>query len=106
MMRAFNHELSSERIRFGICWRPLEYCYSKVPTIFRVICKLHHNMCMDRWMINNPGGARLGILTSNDCMQFSDDSYLWETFDISVGLDDVFEQPTMQAVCTLHETFP
>jgi len=57
-------------------------------------------------MINNPGGARLGILTSNDCMQFSDDSYLWETFDISVGLDDVFEQPTMQAVCTLHETFP
>jgi hypothetical protein len=107
-MRAFNHELSSERItiervlgmmvrRFGILWRPLEYHVNKVPTIFRVICKLH-NMCMDRWMMNNPAGARLGKLTDGDCMPFSDDSNLWDTFDIRVGLDEVFEQPTDEAV--------
>jgi hypothetical protein len=82
LMRAFNHELSSERItiervigmmvrRFGICWRPIEYHHTKVPTIFRVICKLH-NICMDRWMMNNP--------------------------DITVGLDDVFEQPSDEDV--------
>ena len=108
MMRAFNHELSSERItiervigmivrRFGILWRPLEYDYSKIPTIFRVLCKLH-NICMDRWMINNPEQARLGKFSSADGIEFSDDSNLWSTFDITVGLDDVFEQPTDEAV--------
>jgi hypothetical protein len=44
-MRAFNHELSSERItiervlgmivrRFGMLWRPIEYSLVKVPPIF------------------------------------------------------------------------
>ena len=108
LMRAFNHELSSERItiervigmmvrRFGICWRPIEYHHTKVPTIFRVICKLH-NICMDRWMMNNPAGARLGKFASVDSMQFSDDSHLFDTFDITVGLDDVFEQPSDEDV--------
>jgi len=108
LMRAFNHELSSERItiervigmmvrRFGICWRPIEYHHTKVPTIFRVICKLH-NICMDRWMMNNPAGARLGKFASVDSMQFSDDSHLFDTFAITVGLDDVFEQPSDEDV--------
>ncbi len=63
-MRVLNHELSSERITIervlgmlvrwsGMLWRPLEYNLAKVPTIFRVMCKLH-NLCMDRWMMNNP----------------------------------------------------
>jgi DDE superfamily endonuclease len=52
-MRAFNHELSSERItvdhvlgilvrRFGTLWKPIEIDMIKVPTIFRVLCKLHN----------------------------------------------------------------
>jgi hypothetical protein len=105
-MRAYNHELSSERItiervlgmvvrRFGMLWRPIEYNLAKVPTIFRVMCKLH-NLCMDRWMIDNPAGARLGNYPSS--MPFSSDSNLWHTFDISVGLDDVFEQPTDEVI--------
>jgi hypothetical protein len=72
MMRAFNHELSSERItiervigmivrRFGIFWRQLEYHYSTIPTIFHVLCKLH-NICMDRLMINNREQARFLLL--------------------------------------------
>ena len=83
--------------RFGILWRPLEYHYSKIPTIFRVLCKLH-NICMDRWMINNPELARLGSFHSADSMEFSNDSNLWSSFDVTVGLDDVFEQPTDEAV--------
>jgi hypothetical protein len=55
-------------------------------------------MCMDRWMINNPAGACFGKFTNGDCMPFSDDSNLWNTFDIHVGLDDMFEQPTDEAV--------
>jgi len=105
-MRAFNHELSSERItierilgmvvrRFGILWRPMEYHVSNVPTIFRVICKLH-NMCMDCWMLNHPARACLGNFP--DTLPFSNDLNLWETFDIQVGLDDVFEQQTDEAV--------
>ena len=108
MMRAFNHELSSERItiervigmivrRFGILWRPLEYHYSKIPTIFRVLCKLH-NICMDHWMINNSELACLGNFHSVDSMEFSNDSNLRSSFDVTVGLDDVFEQPTDEAV--------
>jgi hypothetical protein len=99
-MRAFNHELSSKRItiervlgmlvrRFGMLWRPLEYNLAKVPTIIRVMCKLH-NLCMDRWMMNNPSGACLGNYPSSEL--FSSDRNLWDSFDITVGLDDVFEQ--------------
>jgi len=50
-MRGFNHELSSERIMverclgmmarcFGILWQAMEFSLEKVPTIFRVLCKL------------------------------------------------------------------
>jgi len=53
---------------------------------------------MDRWMINNPEQARLGKFSSADGIEFSDDSNLWSTFDITVGLDDVFEQPTDEAI--------
>ncbi len=49
-------------------------------------------------MINNHAGARLGKFTDADCMPFSDDSNLWDTFDICVGLDDVFEQPIDERV--------
>jgi hypothetical protein len=76
-------------------WRPIEYHITKVPTIFRVICKLH-NLCMDRWMIDNPAAARLGNYPGST--PFSNDSNLWSTFDISIGLDDVFEQPTDEVI--------
>ena len=46
---------------------------------------------MDRWMINNPATAQLGKYPGST--PFSDDLNLWESFDITVGLDDVFEQP-------------
>jgi len=102
-MRAFNHELSSERItvervlgmlvrRFGILWKPIEYHINKVPTIFRVLCKLH-NICMDRWLLNNPTDARLGRYSCTKSPSFSNYDYLWSNFDTSVGLDDSFEQP-------------
>jgi hypothetical protein len=101
-MRAFNHELSSERITiervlgmivryFGMLWQPIEYSLVKVPTIFQAMCKLH-NLCMDCWMMNNPTSALLGNYPGSS--SFSGDTNLWESFDISVGLDDVFEQPT------------
>jgi hypothetical protein len=101
-MRAFNHELSSERItikrvlgmivrHFGMLWWPIEYSLVKVPTIFQAMCKLH-NLCMDCWMMNNPTSAQLGNYPGSS--PFSGDTNLWESFDISVGLDDVFEQPT------------
>ena len=105
-MRAFNHKLSSERItieqvlgmvvqQFGIIWRPIEYQVTKVPMIFRAICKLH-NLCLDRWMIDSPSAARLGNYPG--ATAFSSDSNLWNTFDISVGLDDVFEQPSDEVI--------
>ena len=83
--------------RFGILWRPLAYHSSKVPTIFRVMCKLL-NMCMDRWMIYNPTAAHLSNFTADDGIPFCADCHLWDTLDICVGLDDVFEQPTYEAV--------
>jgi hypothetical protein len=105
-LRAFNHELSSERItiervlgmlgrRCWILWRPIEHEISKVPTIFRVICKIH-NVCMDCWMINNPAAAWLGKYPGSS--PFSDDLNLWESFDITVGVDDVFEQPSDEEI--------
>jgi hypothetical protein len=42
-------------------------------------------------MMDNPTAARLGNYPGST--PFSNDSNLWNTFDISVGLDDVFEQP-------------
>ncbi len=65
----------------------LEYNLAKIPTIIRVRCKLH-NLCMDRWMMNNPAGACLGNYPSREL--FSSDSNLWDSFNITVGLDDVF----------------
>ena len=105
-MRAFNHELSSERItiervlgmvvwRFGMIWRPIEYHVTKVPTIFQAICKLH-NLCLDWWMIDNPSAACLGNYPGSTA--FSSDSNLWNTFDTNVGLDDVFEQPSDEVI--------
>ena len=110
-MRGFNHELSSKCITterclgmmirwFGILWRAMEFSLEKIPTIFQVICKLH-NICMDRWIMKHPTAAHLGRFS--DCSDveappFSDDGYLWECFDITVGLNDVCDQPTDEVV--------
>jgi len=107
-MRAFNHELSSERITiervlgmvvraYGILWRPIELELNKVPTLFRVICKLH-NICMDRWIMSNPVDARNGSFGSVIALPNGDDENLWSTFDVSVGLDDGFEVPSYESV--------
>ena len=99
-VRSFNHELSSERMkvervlgmivwRFGMLWRPIKFQVNKVPTIFCIIYKLH-NICMDSWLWKNPWGALLDA----EVPPFSDDKNLWNTFDITVGLDDRFDQPT------------
>jgi hypothetical protein len=40
-------------------------------------------------MMNKPAGAHLGNYPS--LAPFSSDGNLWDSFDISVGLDDVFE---------------
>ena len=53
---------------------------------------------MDRWLVNNPTAACLGKFDSIGNMQFSNELHLWKIFDISVGLDDVFIQPTDDAV--------
>ena len=55
-------------------------------------------MCMDRWIIHNPTAARLGNFTADDGVPFIAACHLWDAFDIRVGLDDVFEQPTDEAV--------
>jgi hypothetical protein len=52
-------------------------------------------MCMDFW-INNLAGACLGKVSGSS--PFSNDSSLWDTFDILVGLDYVFGQPTDEDV--------
>jgi hypothetical protein len=112
-MRGFNHELSSERItveqvlrmlvqHFGILWKAIEYHIDKAPTIFCVMCKLH-NICMDRWLLNNPTDARLGRYSCAESPPFSNYDYLWSTFDISVGLDDSFEQPSDDVVISCVE---
>ena len=61
---AFNNILSSQRItierafgilvrRWGILWRPIAFKMKKVSKIVRV-CAMLHNICVDRWKINNP----------------------------------------------------
>jgi hypothetical protein len=47
-------------------------------------------------MIDSPSAARLGNYPG--ATAFSSDSNLWNTFDISVGLDDVFEQPSDEVI--------
>jgi hypothetical protein len=47
-------------------------------------------------MMDNPTAAQLGNYPG--LKPFSNDSNLWNTFDISVGLDDVFEQPTDEVI--------
>jgi hypothetical protein len=47
-------------------------------------------------MLNNPAAARLGNYPGDT--PFSNDSNLWETFDITTGLDDVFEQPSDEEI--------
>jgi len=93
-MRGFNHELSSELIaverclgmmvhRFGILWRAMEFSLVKIPTIFHVI----HNVCMDWWLMNHHTSASLGTFSDFSDVEappFSDDGYLWESFDIIV----------------------
>jgi len=47
-------------------------------------------------MMNNPDEACLSNYPNSTL--FSNDSHLWDTFDICVGLDDVFEQPTDEVI--------
>jgi hypothetical protein len=51
---------------------------------------------MDQWMMNNPSGACLGNYPSSE--PFSSDRNLWDSFDITVGLDDVSEQPADEVI--------
>ncbi len=81
-------------------WRAMEFSLEKVPTIFHVICKLH-NVCMDQQTLNHhtfasPG--RLSYFSDLKAPPFSDDGYLWENFDITVGLDDAGDQPSDKVV--------
>ena len=55
-------------------------------------------MCMDRWMKNIPTAAHLSNFAADDGVPFGADCHLWDTFNIHVVLDDVFEQPTDEAV--------
>jgi len=110
-MRVFNHEFSSEHItvkrclgmmvcHFGILWRAMKFSLEKVTTIFCVICKLH-NVCMDQWQMNHHTFASLGRFSDFSDVEappFSDNGYLWESFDITVGLDDAGDQPTDEVV--------
>jgi hypothetical protein len=111
-MRAFNHELSSEQItiervlgmivqRFGILWRPMEYDVNKVSTTFHVLCKLN-NICMDCWL---PTDACLHRFSSAEAIPFSNDDYLWSTFDISVSLDDIFDLTSDEIIVHLENRF-
>jgi hypothetical protein len=48
---------------------------------------------MDHWMWRNASGGNLGTLLDAEAPPFSDDDNLWNRFDITVGLDDSFDQP-------------
>jgi hypothetical protein len=58
---------------------------------------------MDRWLLNNPTDARLGRYSWAESPPFSNDDHLWSTFDISVGLDDSFDQPSDDVVISRLE---
>ncbi len=52
---------------------------------------------MDRWTMNHNTSASLGRFSDVSDVEappFGDDEYLWERFDIAVGLDDARDQPT------------
>ncbi len=56
---------------------------------------------MDRWILKHPTAAHLGRFSHFSDVEAppcSDDGYLWESFDITVGLDDVGDQPTDELV--------
>jgi hypothetical protein len=44
-------------------------------------------------MLKNQSGGNLGTLLDAEAPPFSNDDNLWNTFDITVGLDDSFDQP-------------
>jgi hypothetical protein len=72
----------------------------KILTIFCVICKLH-NVIMDRWTMNHHKSTSLGRFSDFSDVEvppFSDDGYLWESFEITVGLDDVGDQLSDEAI--------
>jgi hypothetical protein len=75
--------------RFGMLWQPMEIHFSKVPTIHHVICKLD-NISMNSWLQKTPRG----VLLDAEAPPFGDDENLWNTFDITIGLDDSYDQPT------------
>ncbi len=59
---------------------------------------------MDRWIMKHPTAAcqgRFSDISDVEEPPFCDDCYLWECFDITVGLDDVGDQPTDEVVMDL-----
>jgi DDE superfamily endonuclease len=115
-MRAFNFEISSERItvervlgmlvlRFDMLWKAIEIDMLKVLTIFRVMCKLH-NFCIDRFMQENPvADAHFNVQpVEANILPLGNDEILFRTFDVTRGLVDVGEQPTDEEVMAALDT--
>jgi hypothetical protein len=60
-----------------------------------------NNVCLDWWIMNHHISASLGRFSDFSDVgapPFSDDGYLWESFDITVGLDDAGDQPSDEVV--------
>jgi hypothetical protein len=95
-MLAFNHILSSQRItierafgilvrRWGILWRPIAFSLCKVAKIVRV-CAMVHNICVDRWIINNPSRFGRGL------QHWPEAPSQWGTDDLSPADDEIIER--------------
>jgi DDE superfamily endonuclease len=95
-MLAFNHILSSQRIaierafgvlirRWGILWRPISFSLCKVAKIVRV-CAMLHNICVDRWVINNPSRFGRGL------QHWPEAPPQWGTDDLSPADDEIIER--------------
>jgi hypothetical protein len=59
---------------------------------------------MDQMMMKNPSGGHLRTILDTEAPPFSDDDNLWNTFDITVGLDESFVQPAYKMPCNIWKT--
>lgn len=95
-MLVFNNILSSQRItierafgilvrRWGILWRPIAFSLCKVSKIVRV-CAMLHNICVDRWVLNNPVKFGKGL------QLWPDAPNPWGTDDLSPADDEIIER--------------
>jgi hypothetical protein len=56
---------------------------------------------MDRWLMNHHTSVSFDTLSDVSDVEappFIDDAYLWDSFDITVRLDDAGDQPTDEVV--------